>query len=259
MDSKLKVKAPKPLRFVGIIPARFASTRFPGKPLVDIGGKTMIQRVYEQVSKALTDVYVATDDKRIYDAVAAFGGKVIMTSDQHKSGTDRCFEAFSKLTEWFDVVVNIQGDEPFIQPEQIETLKSCFNSEETQIATLVKKLTAKDGGDALFNPNSPKVVIDNQNNALYFSRSPIPYKRSVDEKEWILQHDYFKHIGIYAYRAEVLAEITSLEPSKLELAESLEQLRWLENGYRIKVGFTQVETVGIDTPEDLEKVKDLLL
>ncbi len=245
------------LRFVAIIPARYASTRFPGKPLVDIGGKTMIQRVYDQVSKVLDDVYVATDDERIFDKVRSFGGKVIMTSDAHRSGTDRCYEAFTKLDDWFDVVINVQGDEPFIQPEQIEALKNCFADEETQIATLVKKITERDGVEVLFNPNSPKVVIDKQNNALYFSRSPIPYKRGSDEKNWIAEHDYYKHVGVYAYRSEVLSQIVQMPPSKLELAESLEQLRWLENGLKIKAGFTDVETVGIDTPEDLEKIKGM--
>lgn len=245
------------LRFVAIIPARYASTRFPGKPLVDIGGKTMIQRVYDQVSKVLDDVYVATDDQRIFDKVRSFGGKVIMTSDAHRSGTDRCYEAFTKLDDWFDVVINVQGDEPFIQPEQIEALKNCFADEETQIATLVKKITERDGVEVLFNPNSPKVVIDKQNNALYFSRSPIPYKRGSDEKNWIAEHDYYKHVGVYAYRSEVLSQIVQMPPSKLELAESLEQLRWLENGLKIKAGFTDVETVGIDTPEDLEKIKGM--
>lgn len=247
------------LRFAGIIPARFASTRFPGKPLVNIGGKSMIQRVYEQVSKVLTDVYVATDDQRIYDAVLAFGGRVIMTSDQHRSGTDRCYEAYTQLPTGFDVVINIQGDEPFIQPSQIEALKMCFEDDATQIATLVKAIASNETESLLFNPNSPKVVLDKNNCALYFSRSPIPYRRGAEEKDWASLHTYYKHIGIYAYRAQVLAEITALEPSILEIAESLEQLRWLENGYKIKVGFTDVETVGIDTPEDLEKVKDLLL
>lgn len=252
-------KTPKPLRFVGIIPARFASTRFPGKPLVDIGGKTMIQRVYEQVSKALNDVYIATDDQRIYDAVIKFGGKAIMTSDQHKSGTDRCYEAFSKLDEWFDVVINVQGDEPFIQPQQILELQKCFDEEETQIATLAKAITEKDGLDFLNNPNNPKLVINKRNEAMYFSRSVIPYRRGAESVNWISLHSYLKHVGIYAYRADVLRELTLLEQSPLEIAESLEQLRWLENGYRIKVGFTDVETVGIDTPEDLEKVKNLLI
>lgn len=247
------------LRFVAVIPARFASTRFPGKPLADIGGKSMIQRVYEQVSKALDDVYVATDDQRIFDAVVAFGGKVIMTSDQHRSGTDRCYEAFTKIDEYFDVIVNVQGDEPFIQPEQIETLKNCFSDENVQIATLAKRITENDGTEFLQNANNPKLVVNKQHEAMYFSRSVIPYKRGEAVEKWISTHGYLKHVGIYAYRAEVLGELTALEPSSLEIAESLEQLRWLENGYRIKVGYTDVETVGIDTPEDLEKAIKLLL
>jgi len=247
-----------PLRFVCIIPARYSSTRFPGKPLVDIGGKTMIQRVYEQASKVLADVYVATDDQRIFDTVLAFGGKAIMTSDQHKSGTDRCYEAFTKLEEWFDVVINVQGDEPFIQPEQIIELQKCFDEPETQIATLAKKITEKDGIQFMNNPNNPKLAINSRNEAMYFSRSVIPYIRGSETKDWISRHDYLKHVGIYAYRADILHELTVLEQSPLEIAESLEQLRWLENGYRIMVGFTDVETVGIDTPEDLEKVKGML-
>jgi len=247
-----------PLRFVCIIPARYSSTRFPGKPLVKIGCKTMIQRVYEQASKALTDVYVATDDQRIYDTVIAFGGKAIMTSDLHKSGTDRCYEAFTKLEEWFDVVINVQGDEPFIQPEQILELQKCFEEPETQIATLAKKITEKDGFDFLNNPNNPKLVINSRNEAMYFSRSIIPFNRGTESRNWISSHPYLKHVGIYAYRADILHDLTIIEQSPLEVAESLEQLRWLENGYRIKVGFTDVETVGIDTPEDLEKVKELL-
>lgn len=245
------------MRFVGIIPARFASTRFPGKPLVDIGGKSMIQRVYEQVSKVLADVYVATDDQRIFDAVLAFGGRAIMTSDQHKSGTDRCYEAYSKLSGNFDVVINVQGDEPFIQPEQIETLKDCFKSTETEIATLAKRFTEKDGFEALNNPNSPKLVVNKSDEAMYFSRSIIPFRRGAETVDWISLNTYLKHVGIYAYRADVLRQLTQLEQSPLEISESLEQLRWLENGFRIKVGYTDVETVGIDTPEDLEKVKML--
>jgi len=253
------MKPNTPIRFVGIIPARFESTRFPGKPLVDIGGKSMIQRVYEQVSKVLTDVYVATDDQRIYDKVIEFGGKAMMTSIQHKSGTDRCYEAFSKLDEKFDVIINVQGDEPFIQPEQILELQKCFESPDTQIATLAKVFTENDGFGALNNPNSPKLVINKRNEAMYFSRSIIPFCRGAEPAEWILLQPYYKHVGIYAYRAEVLRDLTLLEQSPLEISESLEQLRWLENGYRIKVGFTDVETVGIDTPEDLEKVNELLL
>lgn len=253
-----QTKSESNIHFVGIIPARFASTRFPGKPLVKIGDKTMIQRVYEQVSKALSDVYVATDDQRIFDEVIAFGGKVVMTSNEHKSGTDRCYEAYSKLEKKFDVVINIQGDEPFIQPGQIKTLLTCFDKPETEIATLAKVFSEKDGFDALNNPNSPKLVINKRNEAMYFSRSVIPFMRNAPTEKWISLHSYLKHVGIYAYRADVLKELTQLEQSPMEIAESLEQLRWLENGYHIKVGFTDVETIGIDSPEDLDKVKDLI-
>lgn len=246
------------MKFVAIIPARYASTRFPGKPLVDIGGKTMIQRVYEQVSLSVENVYVATDDKRIYDTVESFGGKAIMTSDQHKSGTDRCYEAYTKIEVPFDVIINVQGDEPFIQPSQIESLKNCFNDASTDIATLVKKISVNESESLLFNPNSPKVVLDKKNNALYFSRSPIPYLRNFSPDKWAQNHVYYKHIGIYAYKANVLQEITKMEVSKLEQAESLEQLRWLENGLKIKCGFSEVESIGIDTPEDLEKAIKLL-
>ena len=181
-----------------------------------------------------------------------------MTSEKHKSGTDRCYEAFSKLEEWFDVVINIQGDEPFIQPEQILELQKCFAESETQIATLAKKVTESDGFDFLSNPNNPKLVINSRNEAMYFSRSVIPFQRGSETKDWIASHPYLKHVGIYAYRADILSVLTHLEQSPLEIAESLEQLRWLENGYTIKVGFTDVETFGIDTPEDLEKVRGLL-
>ena len=246
------------MKFIGIIPARYASTRFPAKPLALLGGKTVIQRVYEQVAGILDEAYVATDDERIEAAVKAFGGKVVMTSVNHKSGTDRCYEAFTKVGEEFDVIVNIQGDEPFIQPSQLEAIKACFDEDKTQIATLVKPFTSADGFDALENVNSPKVVVDKQMNALYFSRSIIPYQRNADKCEWLQGHTYYKHIGLYAYRAEVLKEITSLPQSSLEKAESLEQLRWLENGYTIKVGITDVETIGIDTPEDLERAERFL-
>ena len=246
------------MKFIGIIPARYASTRFPAKPLAMLGGKTVIQRVYEQVNGILDDACVATDDERIEAAVKAFGGKVVMTSTEHRSGTDRVQEAFEKVGEGYDVVVNIQGDEPFIQPSQLEAVKACFEDEATQIATLVKPFTEADGWEALQNPNSPKVVVDGRMNALYFSRSVIPYLRGVEKEEWLKRHTYYKHIGLYAYRAEVLREITRLPQSSLELAESLEQLRWLENGYRIKVGITHTETIGIDTPEDLEKAEKFL-
>lgn len=242
------------MKFIGIIPARYASSRFPGKPLADMDGKPMIQRVYEQVIQAVDDVCVATDDERIEAAVKAFGGKVVMTSDKHRSGTDRCFEAYQKIGKGFDVVINIQGDEPFIHPEQIETIKACFTDGEIQIATLVKPFRTDDDFETtLFNPNSPKVVVNKKMEAMYFSRSIIPYIRGKKYTEWLPNHTFYKHIGMYAYRADVLAEITALPQSTLELAESLEQLRWLENGYKIKVGITEQVTIGIDTPADLEK------
>lgn len=243
------------MKFLGIIPARYASTRFPAKPLAMLGGKTVIQRVYEQVAGILDDAYVATDDERIEAAVKAFGGKVVMTSVDHKSGTDRCYEACIKINGQFDVVVNIQGDEPFIQPSQLQAIKTCFDDPTTQIATLVKPFTADNGFEALKNVNSPKVVLNKNMNALYFSRSIIPYQRNAEKADWLKNHTYYKHIGLYAYRVEVLKEITSLPQSSLELAESLEQLRWLENGYTIKAGITEVETIGIDTPQDLEQAE----
>ena len=242
------------MRFVGIIPARYASTRFPGKPLADLGGKPMIQRVYEQAKKALDDVVVATDDERIYDCVKSFGGEVVMTRADHKCGTDRCLEAFEKLAiQGEAVVINIQGDEPFIQPEQIEAIKSCFDDPTTQIATLVKPFTEEDGLPALENPNTPKVVMSPDGTALLFSRSVIPYLRGVDKSEWLAQHMHYKHIGMYAYRAQVLKQITQLPQTPMEKAESLEQLRWLENGYKIKVAICHTASIGIDTPADLER------
>ena len=238
------------MKFVGIIPARYESTRFPGKPLVIIKGKTMIQRVYENASKALSEVYVATDDDRIFEVVEAFGGKVVKTLASHQSGTDRCAEAAQKLSGKidFDVVVNIQGDEPFIQSEQIELLKSCFEGD-AEIATLVKKI---DSTEELFNPNRPKVVLDQNQFALYFSRSPIPFVRGSEEKDWATKTSFWAHIGMYAFKAEVLQEITKLKQGTLEIAESLEQLRWLENAYKIKTAETTTQSIGIDTPEDLE-------
>ncbi len=246
------------MKFLGIIPARYASTRFPGKPLAQLGGKPVIQRVYEQVAGVLDDVCVATDDERIYSAVEAFGGRVVMTSASHRSGTDRCHEAARKIGGDFDVVVNIQGDEPFIRPSQIETVKACFADTNTRIATLVKPFTAGDGFAALENVNSPKVVVDKDMNALYFSRSIIPFQRNADRADWLKNHTYYKHIGLYAYRMETLSEITRLPQSALEIAESLEQLRWIENGYRIKVGISDVETIGIDTPQDLQRAEEFL-
>ena len=242
------------MKFIGINPARYDSTSYPGKPLADMNGKPMIQRVYEQVKDVLDSVCVATDDIRIENAVKTFGGQVVMTSDQHRSGTDRCYEAYQKIGEGYDVIVNIQGDEPFIHPEQIQTIKTCFADANTQIATLVKPFRSDDDFEStLFNPKSPKVVLNNNNEAMYFSRSFIPYIRGKKYTEWLPSHTFYKHIGLYAYRAQVLKEITQLPQSALELAESLEQLRWLEIGYNIKVGITEQETIGIDTPEDMEK------
>lgn len=218
-----------------------------------MAGKPMIQRVYEQVKKALDEVWVATDDIRIFEAVESFGGKVVMTSSEHRSGTDRIQEAYLKIGGGFDVIINVQGDEPFIQPEQIESLKNCFDSENVELATLVKPFKKEDGFDVLFNPNSPKVVINKKNEAIYFSRSIVPYIRDTHHTEWLDRHTFYKHIGMYAYRSDVLGEITKLPQSSLEKAESLEQLRWIENGYRIRVGYTTVETIGIDTPEDMKK------
>ena len=218
----------------------------------------VIERVYEQVVGCVERAVVATDDERIYDAVKGFGGEVVMTSTEHRSGTDRCREAFEKVGFDADIVINVQGDEPFIQPEQIETLKRCFENEGTEIATLVKPFSVEDGIEALENPNSPKVVVDEQMHALYFSRSVVPYLRGVERAEWLHHHTFYKHIGIYAFRAEVLKRVTSLPQSSLEKAESLEQLRWLENGYKIGVGITNVETIGIDTPEDLQRAEAFL-
>lgn len=247
------------MKFIAIIPARYASTRFPAKPLAMLGGKPVIRRVYEQVAGVLDDAVVATDDRRIYDAVEAFGGKVVMTSTEHRSGTDRCWEAYLKQNLKYDVVVNVQGDEPFIRASQLETLKRCFDDPATDIATLVKPFTEADGLAALENPNAPKVVLDARSRAIYFSRSVIPYLRGVERTEWLARHTFYKHIGLYAFRTEVLRAVTSLPQSTLEKAESLEQLRWLENGYKIGVGITDVETIGIDTPEDLKKAEAFLM
>ncbi|MBC5772806.1 3-deoxy-manno-octulosonate cytidylyltransferase [Pontibacter sp. KCTC 32443] len=240
---------------LGIIPARFASTRFPGKPLTDINGKTMIRRVYEQASASgLAEVIVATDDDRIYEHVLEFGGKAVMTAEHHQSGTDRCFEAYKLHDKPYEYIINIQGDEPFIKPEQIDLVASCFTRPNTQLATLVKKITTE---EELFNVNAPKVVLSKSGDALYFSRQAIPYCRNVPQDIWHKQHTYYKHIGIYGYRADILEQITQLPPSGLELAESLEQLRWLENGFKITTALTEFETIGIDSPEDLEKVQGL--
>ena len=243
------------MKFIGIIPARYASTRFPGKPLAVLGGKTVIQRVYEQVATVLGEAYVATDDERIYQAVEAFGGRAVMTRSDHKSGTDRIEEAAEKIATTADVIINVQGDEPFIQKSQLETVKSLFDDPQVQIGTLGKPFESM---EAVENPNSPKIVCDVRGYAMYFSRSVVPYVRGKEQTSWLEHFPYLKHIGLYAYRREVLAEITKLPQSPLELAESLEQLRWLQNGYRIKVGLTDVETVGIDTPEDLQRAEAFL-
>lgn len=238
--------------YIGIIPARYASTRFPGKPLADIGGMTMIERVYRQASKALDSVVVATDDDRIFSAVESFGGKAVMTSTRHRSGTDRCYEAYRLSGSDASVIVNIQGDEPFVDPRQIEAVKGCFDAPDVDIATLVRRFDPSRGYEALANPNTPKVVLDNRRNALYFSRSVIPYFRGAERETWPEKTVYYTHIGMYAYRASVLAELVSLPQSSLELAESLEQLRWLQAGYKIRAGITDIATIGIDTPADLE-------
>ncbi len=247
------------MKVLGVIPARYASTRFPGKPLANLGGITVIERVYRQVSKTLDSVVVATDDERIYQEVERFGGRVVMTSTDHRSGTDRCYEAYTKVGEQFDIVINVQGDEPFIRREQIEELIGCFERDaDLDIATLVKPFTIEDGVEALFNANSPKVVVSTQMRALYFSRSVIPHLRGTEPEEWLSKHTYYKHIGMYGFRSGVLGRITSIAPTPLEIAESLEQLRWLESGYSIGVGITEHQTIGIDTPEDLEAAERFL-
>ncbi|GAB3173325.1 3-deoxy-manno-octulosonate cytidylyltransferase [Telluribacter humicola] len=240
------------MKIIGIIPARFASTRFPAKALVDIEGKSMIRRVYEQASQAtqLEKVVVATDDERILNHVEEFGGVAVMTSSDHQSGTDRCFEALQKIDAAADYVINIQGDEPFIQPGQIDRLAEVLDGQ-TELATLVKVIEDQ---ETLFNPNSPKVVLTRQHQVLYFSRHTVPYLRGLPESEWLSTHTFYKHIGIYAYRTDILAEITQLPVSPLEKAEALEQLRWLENGYTIKAVITPDDSHGVDTPDDLHRV-----
>lgn len=246
------------MKFVGIIPARYASTRFPGKPLADILGQSMIQRVYERASQVLETVVVATDDQRIFDAVVKFGGRVVMTSENHKTGTDRCYEALTKLLETYDVVINIQGDEPFIAMEQIEALKNCFVSDQIQLATLVKPFDTNTSFVELENPNTPKVVLSQTGEAICFSRSVIPYVRGIDKDRWASAHTFYKHIGIYAYRADILEKITQMSQTPLEKAESLEQLRWLEHGLHIHTAVTLADNHSIDTPEDLERVIKLM-
>ena len=243
------------MKFIGIIPARYASTRFPGKPLALLGGKPVIQHVYEKVAAVLEAAYVATDDERIYDVVKSFGGQVVMTRTDHKSGTDRIEEAIEKIGGEWDVVVNVQGDEPFVAKSQLDTICHCFDDPTTQIATLGKPFESM---EAVQNPNSPKIVVDNMGFAMYFSRTVIPYVRGKEKSSWLTHYPFLKHLGIYAYRKDVLRQVTQLPQSSLEIAESLEQLRWLQNGFKIKVGTTDVETVGIDTPQDLERAEEFL-
>ena len=237
----------------GIIPARYESTRFPGKPLVDIHGKSMLKRVYEQCEKSKLDrLLVATDDERIASHVKEFNGEVILTASSHKSGTDRIAEAVDKLNIQDDgIVVNIQGDEPFIRPEDINLLVACFENLRTQIATLVKKI---DAIETLENPNNTKVVLNTNKEVLYFSRAPIPHLKEFKKEDWLSHHTFFKHIGIYGFRTAVLKEINQLPSSLLENKEGLEQLRWLENGYRIQTAETNSESIAVDCPEDLIRI-----
>lgn len=244
------------MKVVGIIPARYASTRFPGKPLALIKGKTMIRRVYEQALKSRLDaVVVATDDVRIADEVMDFGGRYVLTDPNHRSGTDRCREALDLLDDAFDAVVNIQGDEPFIDPEQINLMVDLIGRDDTQLASLAKRIRLE---DELFSQNTVKVVMDKEGKALYFSRQPIPFMRNVDATEWLAKGMFYKHIGIYAYKAEALRKIAQMPMSELEKSESLEQLRWLENGLEIRMGITDTENVSIDTPSDLQKAESFI-
>lgn len=246
------------MEFIVIIPSRYGSTRFPGKPLADIGGKPMIQRVCEQASKATENVWVATDNKRIFNAVEHFGGKAVMTSTEHRSGTDRCAEAVKNISaltgKQFDVVINVQGDEPFIHPDQIELAMSCFmENPNTEIATLIQPIEKI---EEVFNTANAKVVLDKDANAIYFSRAPIPFVHRLDQSEWLSQASFYNHVGIYAYRTDILHRLTLLPEGVLEKAESLEQLRWLENGFKINTRITNHESIGIDTPEDIQKIVD---
>jgi 3-deoxy-manno-octulosonate cytidylyltransferase (CMP-KDO synthetase) len=253
---KLSAKNPDPMNILGVIPARYASSRFPGKPLIDILGKSMIRRVYEQskASALLGKVVVATDDSRIYDHVLAFGGEVIMTGTEHPSGTDRCKEVLENYGNDFDYVINIQGDEPFIDPSQIDLLAGILDGN-TELATLIITV---DKAELLFDKGEVKVVINTDGEALYFSRSPIPFFKGIPEAEWHLHHTYYRHVGLYAYRADILRAVSLLPPSSLEKAESLEQLRWLEHGFRIKTACTTFDSHCIDSPEDIEKAIRLM-
>ena len=245
------------MKVLGIIPARYASTRFPGKPLAMIKGKTMIRRVVEQAWKSKLDaVVVATDDMRIADEVLGFGGQYVLTDPNHRSGTDRCREALDTLETQYDAVVNIQGDEPFIDPRQINALVDLISDDNTPIASLARRI---DDEDALFSTNTVKVVMDKDCKALYFSRNTIPFMRNVAREQWLENGAFYQHIGIYAYKAEVLRQIAALPPSKLEMAESLEQLRWIENGLPIRMAVTDLMNISIDTPSDLDKVEHLTM
>ena len=243
---------------IGIIPARYASTRFPGKPLAKLGQMTVIERVYRQVTQVIDRVIVATDDQRIAQAVADFGGKAVMTRADHRTGTDRCYEAYCINGGNEDIVINIQGDEPFVQLKQISDLISCFDHESAQIATLVRPLPPHTTIQELRNPNMAKVVVASDMTALYFSRSVIPHLRGVDPEQWPQRHQYYAHVGMYGFRAQVLEKVTRLDPTPLEVAESLEQLRWLENGFTIRVATTTGHNIGIDTPQDLQRAQQYL-
>ncbi len=245
-------------KFLALIPARYASTRFPGKPLAMLGGKPVIEHVYTRVAASMPDVAVATDDERIFKAVEAFGGRAVMTSDKHKSGTDRCLEAYKRLGSDADIVINVQGDEPFIATDQLESLKACFGDDSVEIASLARPFDKDRGFDALFDPNSVKVVMDSAMNALYFSRSIIPYVRNYDWKQWLEHAQFYTHVGLYGYRAATLEKLCELPQSPLEIAESLEQLRWLGAGYRIRMALTDKTNFGIDTPADLEAANEYL-
>jgi 3-deoxy-manno-octulosonate cytidylyltransferase (CMP-KDO synthetase) len=244
------------MKILGIIPSRYESSRFPGKPLIDIAGKSMIQRVYEQSLKSnlINELVVATDDQRIFDHVESFGGNVMMTSNAHTSGTDRCGEVVEKYTD-FDIIINIQGDEPLIRPEQLDELLVAFKNSDVKLATLIKKMSSIED---VLNPNRIKVVLDKDKNGVYFSRSPIPFIANTDKSEWLQKADFWKHIGIYAWRSDVLSKIIALPKTELEQQESLEQLRWIYNGYKIATVETEIETPNVDAPEDLKKVLSLL-
>ncbi|WP_420147549.1 3-deoxy-manno-octulosonate cytidylyltransferase [Spirosoma sp.] len=243
---------------IGIIPARYGSTRFPGKPLADIAGKSMIQRVLEQAkqAKSLAKVVVATDDNRIVEAVRQLGEEAVMTRVDHPSGTDRCWEAYDRLVnegiiaaDASNYVINIQGDEPFIDPAQIDELAAILDG----TVELATQMASVDSAEILHDLKEAKIIINGQNEALYFSRAAIPYMRDIEPEKWHEHHNYHRHVGLYAYRVDVLEAITQLPPSSLEQAESLEQLRWLEAGYRIKLVETTYQTPTVDSPDDIEK------